>query len=95
MKLSVEEVRRIARLAKLSFTEKEEQKLLKDFEAILSHFEAIDSIDLSDVKEDPYFEAEEQLLRSDELVVFEDRDKLFLNICSMRECFIKVPRIIE
>lgn len=95
MKLSVEEVRYIARLAKLCFTEEEEHKLLKDFEAILSHFEAIDSIDLSDVKSESYFEVEEQFLRNDEPAVFEDRDKLFRNICSMSECFIKVPRIIE
>lgn len=95
MKLSVEEVRYIARLAKLSFTQFEEQKLLKDFEDILSHFEAIESIDLSDVKADPYLEAEGQFLSSDEPAVFEDRDKLFLNTSSMLESFIKVPRIIE
>lgn len=95
MKLSVEEVRYIAKLAKLSFTVEEEQKLLKDFDEILSHFEAINSIDLSDIEAKSYFETEEQFLRSDEPVFFEDRDKLFRNICSMREFFIQVPRIIE
>lgn len=95
MKISVEDVKYIARLAKLTFTEEQAQKMVKEFEGILSHFEAIDKFDLSDVKLDLYSEDMEPVLRKDETTVFEDKKKLFQNVKSMSDTYIKVPKIIE
>jgi aspartyl-tRNA(Asn)/glutamyl-tRNA(Gln) amidotransferase subunit C len=95
MKISVEDVKYIAKLAKLSFTEEQAQKMVKDFEGILSHFESIDKFDLSDVTLDLYSEGMKPVLRKDETSVFEDKKKLFQNVKSMRDTYIKVPKIIE
>ncbi|KUO71833.1 MAG: glutamyl-tRNA amidotransferase [Clostridia bacterium BRH_c25] len=95
MKISIEDVNYIAKLAKLSFTEEQAQKMVKEFESILSHFESIDKFDLSDVQLDLYSEDMKPALRKDEICVFEDKKKLFQNVKSMSDTYIKVPKIIE
>lgn len=95
MEISVEDVRYIAKLAKLSFTEVQAEKMVKEFEGILSHFESIDRLDLSDVPLDLYSEDMESVLRKDETSVFSDKEKLFQNVKSMSDTYIKVPKIIE
>ena len=95
MKITIENVNYIAKLAKLSFTEKEAEKMTKEFESILSHFESIDKFDLSDVSLDIYSENLKSVLRKDEMKVFTDKKKLFQNVKSMRDTSIQVPKIIE
>jgi len=95
MKISVEDVKYIAKLAMLSFTEEQAQKMVKEFEGILSHFESIDKLDLNDVRLDLYSEDMRSVLRKDETTVFKDQKKLFQNVKSMSDTYIKVPKIIE
>ncbi|MEA4848945.1 MAG: Asp-tRNA(Asn)/Glu-tRNA(Gln) amidotransferase subunit GatC [Clostridiaceae bacterium] len=95
MKISAEDVKYIAKLAKLSFTEIQIQKMVKEFEGILSHFESIDKLDLSDVSLDLYSEDMKPVLRKDESSDSGDKKKLFQNVKSMSDTYIKVPKIID
>ena len=95
MKLSVDDVKYIARLAKLSFSEEQALQMVKDFNGILEHFQAIDRLDLEAEKLDSYNEAIIPVLRKDEVRIFTDKEKLFRNIKSMSGSYIKVPKIIE
>lgn len=94
MKVEIKDVEYIARLAKLQFTEEETKKLTTEFESILSHFEAIDKLDLSDVNLDIDPNAK-SVLRDDEPVISEDKKKLLQNVKSMKDTAIMVPKIIE
>jgi aspartyl-tRNA(Asn)/glutamyl-tRNA(Gln) amidotransferase subunit C len=69
--------------------------MVKEFESILSHFDSIDKFDLSDVQLDLYGGDMKPVLRKDETSVFEDKKKLFENVKSMSDTYIKVPKIIE
>lgn len=94
MKVDINEVNYIAKLAKLKFTEEETLALCKDFESILSHFASIDKLDLNDIK----LGIEDDLkptLRNDEVKYFDDKKKLFQNTKSMKDTAIMVPKIIE
>jgi aspartyl-tRNA(Asn)/glutamyl-tRNA(Gln) amidotransferase subunit C len=95
MKVKIEEVKYIAKLAKLKFTEQEAEKMAGEFEAILGHFKSIDSMDLSEVEFQSSLMKKECVLRKDESTDFEDKNKLFSNVKSMRDGYIEVPRIIE
>ncbi|MCM8711429.1 Asp-tRNA(Asn)/Glu-tRNA(Gln) amidotransferase subunit GatC [Clostridium sp. SYSU_GA19001] len=95
MKISIDEVNYIAKLAKLKFTEEEAEKMAEEFEGILNHFESIDKFDLSDVQLDIYSEDLMPHLRKDVTSVFEDKKKLYQNVKSMTNTCIKVPKIIE
>ena len=95
MKVSIENVNYIAKLAKLNFTEEQAEKMAKEFESILTHFESIDKFDLSEVHLDKIDEHSKSVLRKDEMTVFEDKIKLFQNVKTMRGTSLQVPKIIE
>jgi aspartyl-tRNA(Asn)/glutamyl-tRNA(Gln) amidotransferase subunit C len=95
MKINIDEVKYIARLAKLRFSEEEAKKMAEEIEGILGHFEAIDKFDLEGIKLNVLSEDLLPHLRKDETAVFEDKKKLFQNVKSMADTFIKVPKIIE
>ena len=95
MKVEIKDVKYIAKLSKLSFTETEIQKLVGEFESILSHFESIDNFDLSDINLDLNSDELKPVLRKDVPKHFEDKKKLFQNTKSMKGTAIMVPKIIE
>lgn len=94
MKVSVDDVKYIAKLAKLKFSDKELEKMTKEFESILSHFEAIDNANLDEIKLDEFDKVNTEF-RKDQVEVFEDKKKLFSNVKSMRGTSIEVPKVIE
>lgn len=94
MKVKIDDVKYIAKLAKLRFTEEEAEKLTLEFESILGHFEAIDNLDLSDIDINEFDEVTTEF-RKDEVKVFEDKKKLFQNVKSMRDTSIEIPKVIE
>lgn len=95
MKISKEDVAYIARLAKLCFSDEELARLTGEFESILTHFQSIDKMDLSNVDADVIESGQQSVVRPDENTLFEDKEKLFQNAKTMRETYIQVPKIIE
>jgi aspartyl-tRNA(Asn)/glutamyl-tRNA(Gln) amidotransferase subunit C len=95
MKITAEQVNYIAKLSKLRFNEEQTEKMAKEFEGILTHFESIDKFDLSDIHLDLYSKDLKSVLRKDVMTVFEDKKKLFQNVKSMEGTAILVPKIIE
>ena len=93
-KVSIEDVKYIAKLSKLKFTEEEALKMASEFEAILTHFKTIDNMDLSDVDINAFDEVNTEF-RKDISEVFEDKKKLMQNVKSLRDTSIQVPKIIE
>jgi len=95
MKVEIKDVKYIAKLSKINFTETEIEKLVGEFESILTHFESIDKFDLSDINLDLNSDELKPVLRHDVPKHFEDKKKLFQNTKSMRGSAIMVPKIIE
>ena len=93
MKVSIEDVNYIA-VCQAERTPGQAEKMVMEFESILSHFESIDKFDLSDVQLD-FHEGMDAVLREDETSAFENKEKLFKNTKSMSGTYIKVPKIIE
>ncbi len=94
MKVSIDEVKYIAKLSKLRFSDEEAAKFAKEFENILEHFQYLNELDL-DIKEDIDNKSElKPVVRKDEVKSFECKD-LFRNVKDMQETYIKVPKIIE
>jgi aspartyl-tRNA(Asn)/glutamyl-tRNA(Gln) amidotransferase subunit C len=94
MKIQAEQVEYIAKLAKLKFDEIEIEKLAGEFENILTHFEAIDNVNLDDIDINKFDEVNREF-RKDKMEVFEDKKKLFQNVKSMRDTSIQVPKVVE
>ncbi len=94
MKVSIDEVKYIAKLSKLKFSDEESAKFASEFEGILDNFKYLNELDL-EIKEDIDNKVElKPIVRKDEVKIFECTD-LFRNVKDMQETYIKVPKIIE
>ena len=93
MKVSVDEVKYIAKLSKLKFSDEEAAKFASEFEGILESFKYLNELDL-EIEEDIDKVELKPVVRKDEVKTFECKD-LFRNVKDMQETYIKVPKIIE
>ena len=93
MKVSIDEVKYIAKLSKLKFSDEEAAKFASEFEGILDNFKYLNELDL-EIKEDTDKVELKPIFRKDEVKTFECTD-LFRNVKDMQDTFIKVPKIIE
>jgi aspartyl-tRNA(Asn)/glutamyl-tRNA(Gln) amidotransferase subunit C len=94
MKVSIDEVKYIAKLSKLKFSDEEAAKFASEFESILENFQYLNELDL-EIKEEINDKAElKPVVRKDEVKTFECKD-LFRNVKDMQETYLKVPKIIE
>ena len=94
MKVSIDEVKYIAKLSKLKFSDEEATKFAKEFESILDNFKYLSELDL-EIKDSKDEKVElKPITRKDEVKEFPCKD-LFRNVKDMQDTYIKVPKIIE
>lgn len=91
MEITEDDVKYIAKLAKLQFSEEEAEIFADEFKNILEQFKTLDKLHLEDAK----------IERPKVAVVRKDIRKkcdivdLYRNSKNMRETYIEVPKIIE
>jgi aspartyl-tRNA(Asn)/glutamyl-tRNA(Gln) amidotransferase subunit C len=95
MKLTREEVQRIAVLARLRLTPEEETQLTEQLDHILAYMEKLDELGTSKVE--PFSHAVDtvNVLREDKVTNLPDADALLANVPDRDNTFFKVPKIIE
>jgi aspartyl-tRNA(Asn)/glutamyl-tRNA(Gln) amidotransferase subunit C len=97
MSLSLDEVRRIARLARLRLSAEEEQALAGQLSAILDHVAQLGELDVSGVEPMTHALAagEAAPLREDALLPGLSPEEALANAPARQGTCFKVPRIIE
>ena len=75
MKVSIDEVKYIAKLAKLSFSDEEAEKFAGEFESILDQFQYLSDMDL-EIDGELEKEKLEPIVRKDEVKEFDCKDLL-------------------
>lgn len=95
MKLTREEVQRVALLARLRLTATEEATLAEQLGAILQYMEQLNQLDTQEVE--PFSHASEAVnaLREDQVINQPNADALLANAPERDGTFFKVPKIIE
>lgn len=95
MKLTREEVQRVALLARLRLTATEEATLAEQLGAILQYMEQLNQLDTKEVE--PFSHASEAVnaLREDQVINQPNADALLANAPERDGTFFKVPKIIE
>jgi aspartyl-tRNA(Asn)/glutamyl-tRNA(Gln) amidotransferase subunit C len=95
MKLTREEVQRIAVLARLRLTPEEETQLTEQLDHILAYMEKLNELDTSKVE--PFSHAVDAVnaLREDKVTNPPDTDTVLANAPDRDNSFFKVPKIIE
>ena len=91
MAITKDDVKYIAKLAKVRFDDDEAQVFAGEFENILEQFKTLDKLNLDDVEIERPSVA---VVRKDERKKCEIED-LYRNVKVMRDTAIEVPKIIE
>lgn len=93
MKISIEEINYISKLANLKLNEEETLKMSDEFSEIFGHFDNIINEDLSDFE--MYSFDEPSKLREDKVIEFDNKEELFRNVKEMIDTSIKIPKVID
>ncbi len=91
-----EEVKHIAKLAKLKFTDKEIEKLQIELNSVLEYIDKLNELDLENVKPlENINETIENVLREDKVEPGVTREEALKNAPAKTENFFKVPKVLD
>lgn len=95
MKLTREEVQRVAHLARLRLTAEEEERLTEQLDEILQYMDKLSQLDTTHVE--PFVHAVDivNALRDDKVTNRPYTDALLANAPARDQAFFKVPKILE
>lgn len=95
MSISKEEVKRVANLSKLSFSDDELDMFTTQMGQIINMMEELKNVDTEGVAFTSNVSSEINVLREDVVIKGEDRELLLKNVPETENGFIKVPAIID
>jgi len=95
MKLSREEVQRVAILARLRLTPEEQSSLTEELDRILGYMDKLNQLDTADVDLFSHTVNITNTLREDQVTNRRNADALLANAPDRDGTFFKVPKIIE
>jgi len=95
MKLSKEEVDKLAHLARLDFSEAEKEAIVNDMDKILGFVDKINELDLEGVEPLIYLSEERNVLRKDEAQDLVTIDEALKNAPDRDTDFFRVPKVLK
>lgn len=95
MKISLEEIRHLAHLARLEFSEDEMQAMQGDMDKILGFVEKINELDLEGVEPLVYLSEERNVLRKDEAQSLLTKDEALKNAPDKDSDYFRVPKVLQ
>ena len=95
MKLSREEVKHLALLARLGLSEAELERFREQLSNILENFETLQQVDTGDVPPTSHSIAQESVLRDDEPTPSLPAGEVLANAPSQEEDYFKVRAVLE
>ena len=94
MSISVEQVRYVARLAKLSFSPEEELRMARDLSAVLGYMKQLDELDTEQVPAMAHVLDRVDVFRPDVLEERIDRAQALSNAPDTDGEYFRVPRVL-
>ena len=94
MSIDIEQVRKVASLARLELSETEEQQFTGQLNSILDYIQQLDELDTTDVPPTTRAIEVSNITRSDEIKVFPEREAILESAPDREEDFFKVPKIM-
>ncbi|MFA6110753.1 MAG: Asp-tRNA(Asn)/Glu-tRNA(Gln) amidotransferase subunit GatC [Candidatus Latescibacterota bacterium] len=95
MAVTVEDVRGVARLARLAFSAAEEERLVGELNRILRYMERLNELDTSEVEPTSYVVPMAADLRADDPVPFPSPQRLVEGAPRHEDGYFRVPRILD
>ncbi len=95
MKISLDEIRHLAHLARLEFNEAEMNSMQEDMEKILGFVDKINELDLEGVEPLIYLNEERNNLREDKSEMILTKDEALKNAPDKDSDFFRVPKVLK
>ena len=95
MALSREEVRHVAQLARLDFSDDEEQRMAGEMSQILDYVEKLDELDTSGVPQMSHVLDVTNVFREDDIRSRIDREQALEPASDTEDGYFQVPQVIE
>lgn len=95
MKISEAEVRHVAKLSKLEFTDQETAEFATTLSKIVDMVELLNEVDTTGVPVTTTMADRKNVLRADVAEQGESREDLFKNVPESKNFYIKVPAILD
>ncbi|HEL1568523.1 TPA: Asp-tRNA(Asn)/Glu-tRNA(Gln) amidotransferase subunit GatC [Streptococcus suis] len=95
MKISEAEVRHVAKLSKLEFSDQETAEFATSLSQIVDMVELLNEVDTTGVAVTTTMADRKNVLRADIAQKGESREELFKNVPESQDSFIKVPAILD
>ncbi len=92
--IDLEQVRKVAMLARLELSEIEEQQFTSQLNSILEYVQQLDELDTQDVAPTTRAIEVSNITRPDQLEVFADREAILESAPDREDNFFKVPKIM-
>ena len=93
--IDLEQVRKVAHLARLELEAEEEEQFTTQLNSILEYVEQLNELDTAEVPPTTRAIEVSNIHRADQLETFGDRESLLSNAPAREDDFIKVPKIME
>jgi aspartyl-tRNA(Asn)/glutamyl-tRNA(Gln) amidotransferase subunit C len=93
--IDLEQVRKVAHLARLDLEPAEEEQFTTQLNSILDYVEQLNELDTADVPPTTRAIEVSNIHRPDQLEAFGDREDLLSNAPDREDDFIKVPKIMD
>ncbi len=95
MRVSIEEVEKIASLSMLYVSDADKRMLQESLERILEHAEKLNKLDTTNVKPTTYILKQQNVFREDEPAEQKDRGELLGNAPEQEDGYFIVPQVVE
>lgn len=95
MRVSIEEVKKIASLSMLYVSDEDKKMLQKSLESILDHAQRLNELDTENVVPTTYILKQQNVFREDEIIPARDRDELLKNAPEKEDGYFIVPQVVE
>lgn len=95
MSVTINDVDKIAKLAKLKFAEDEKIKLQNDLNKILEYIDQLNEINLDKIEPLENINESENVLRKDETVKWLSTEEALKNAPAKTGKFFKVPKVLD
>ncbi|HMQ67658.1 MAG TPA: Asp-tRNA(Asn)/Glu-tRNA(Gln) amidotransferase subunit GatC [Ignavibacteria bacterium] len=95
MSVTLNDVDKIANLAKLKFADNEKLKLQKDLNKVLEYIDHLNELDLEGIEPLENINETENVLRKDEVFTWLTTEEALKNAPSKTGKFFKVPKVLD
>ncbi len=95
MKISKEEVEKLAHLARLEFSEEEKLSMQADMDKILGFVDKINELDLEGVEPLVYLNEDRNIMRADQVVQRISKEEALKNSPAKDSDYFRVPKVLK